>query len=173
MLTINSILSSSSNSDESITLQFVNAKSHLLYGLPDLNFIEPPIDPRLNHVDFVDLISDLYWRIMHSGFEYETRCLYLEQHALLCTLGDPKLLRRSLQSARAHVVDVHWKVVLSAWLRYKRRDGELVGVSALDCIGKVLECPKSALDKDGYHSYRGGGERSVPLRTGKGEAGQD
>ncbi|KAI3829987.1 hypothetical protein L1987_04119 [Smallanthus sonchifolius] len=149
-LTINSILSSSSNSDESISLQFVNAKSHLPYGLPDLNFIEPPIDPRLNHVDFVDSISDLYRRIMHSGSESEARCLYLEQHALLCALGDPKLLRRSLQSARAHAVDVHSKVVLSAWLRYERRDDELIGVSAMDCIGKILECPKSALVDDGY-----------------------
>ncbi|KAI3695536.1 hypothetical protein L1987_78533 [Smallanthus sonchifolius] len=113
-LTINSILPSSSNSDESISLQLVNAKSHL--GLPDLYFIEPPIDPRLNHVDFVDSISDMFQRIMHSGSESEARCLYLEPYALLCALGDLKLLRRSLQLARAHAVDVHSKVVRSAWL---------------------------------------------------------
>ncbi|KAK9069096.1 hypothetical protein SSX86_013212 [Deinandra increscens subsp. villosa] len=152
-LTISSILSSSSssNSDETASLRFVNAnKSHLPYGLPDLNLIEPDIDAHINHVDFVDSVSDVYNRIMHSDSDCEKSLLYLEQYALLCALGDPKLLRRSLQSARAHAVDVHSKVVLSAWLRYERREDELVGVSAMDCIGRVLECPKSALVNGRY-----------------------
>lgn len=146
-LTINSILSasSSSTSDESTILPFVNAKSVLPYGLPIAHLIEPPLDPHLNPVDFVDSISELYRRIIHSSSESETCCLYLEQYALLCAVGDPKLLRRSLQSAREHAVDTHSKVVLSAWLRYERREDELVGISSMDCIGKVLECPKSAL----------------------------
>ncbi|KAD3336515.1 hypothetical protein R6Q59_028659 [Mikania micrantha] len=153
-LTINSILSSSSNSDETSSTQFVNAKSHLPYGLPDLHLIEPPIDRYLNHVDFVDSISEIYRRITQCFSDSERSCLYLEQYAILCALGDPKLLRRSLQSAREHAVDVHSKVVLSAWLRYERREDELVGVSAMDCIGKVLECPKSALVSNGYDPFR-------------------
>ncbi|KAD3338490.1 hypothetical protein R6Q59_026743 [Mikania micrantha] len=154
-LTINSILSSSSNSDESMSTAFFNAKSLLPYGLPNLNMIEPPIHPHLNHVDFVDSISDIYRRILHSTSESERCSLYLEQYAVLCALGDPKLLRRSLQSAREHAVDIHSKVVLSAWLRYERREDELVGVSAMDCIGKVLECPKSALiNDDGFDRSR-------------------
>ncbi|XP_076957241.1 ethylene-overproduction protein 1-like [Bidens hawaiensis] len=134
-LTIYSILSSSSSSDE-------YSKSHLPYGLPDSNLIEPPIDRFLTHLDFVDSVSDLYRRILHSGSESG---LYVEQYALLCVVGDPKLLRRSLQSAREYAGDVHSKVVLSAWLRYERREDELVGISGMDCIGKALECPKSAL----------------------------
>ncbi|KAM0051187.1 putative chromatin remodeling & transcription regulator BTB-POZ family [Helianthus debilis subsp. tardiflorus] len=150
-LTINSILSSSSSSstsDESIN-SIINSKSHLPYGLPDSTLIEPPIDPFLRPVDFVDSISDLYTRIVHSccdepgtesGTKSGTCCgLYLEQYALLCALGDVKLVRRSLQCAREHAVDVHSKVVLSAWLRYERREDELVGVSALDCIDEEEE----------------------------------
>ncbi|KAJ0782951.1 putative chromatin remodeling & transcription regulator BTB-POZ family [Helianthus annuus] len=149
-LTINSILSSSSSStsDESIN-SITNSKSHLPYGLPDSTLIEPPIDPFLRPVDFVDSISDLYTRIVHScchepgtesGTKSGTCCgLYLEQYALLCALGDVKLVRRSLQCAREHAVDVHSKVVLSAWLRFERREDELVGVSALDCIDEEEE----------------------------------
>ncbi|MFS7902833.1 putative chromatin remodeling & transcription regulator BTB-POZ family [Helianthus anomalus] len=165
-LTINSILSSSSSSstsDESIN-SIINSKSHLPYGLPDSTLIEPPIDPFLRPVDLVDSISDLYTRIVQSccdepgtesGTKSGTCCgLYLEQYALLCALGDVKLVRRSLQCAREHAVDVHSKVVLSAWLRFERREDELVGVSALDCIGKVLECPKSALVDGGLNCFR-------------------
>ncbi|KAK1428651.1 hypothetical protein QVD17_17490 [Tagetes erecta] len=146
-LTINSILSSSSNSDELI---LVNAKSHLPYGYPDLNLIEPPIDFNLKEIDFVESISKIYTRIANSCCESEKCCLYLEQYALLCAVGDLKVCRRSLQLARECAVDVHWKVVLSAWLRYERREDELVGVSSMDCIGKVLECPKSALIDGGF-----------------------
>lgn len=45
-------------------------------------------------------------------------------------LNDQKLLRRCLQAAREHAADMHSKVVLSAWLRYERRENELVGISS-------------------------------------------
>ncbi|KAK9057554.1 hypothetical protein SSX86_022390 [Deinandra increscens subsp. villosa] len=61
-LTINSILSSSSNSDESISISLPFAKSHLPYGLPDLHLIEPPIHRYLTPVDFVDSVSDFHRR---------------------------------------------------------------------------------------------------------------
>lgn len=51
--------------------------------------------------------------------------------------------------ARQYAPDVHSKVVLAAWLRYDRRDDELVGVTSSNCGGRVLECPKAALEK-GY-----------------------
>ncbi|KAK1388094.1 hypothetical protein POM88_016272 [Heracleum sosnowskyi] len=60
-------------------------------------------------------------------------------------LGDSKLLRRCLQSARQHAVDPVSKVVVSAWLRYERREDELVGVSGFHCVGRVLKCLKAAL----------------------------
>ncbi|MCD7454480.1 hypothetical protein HAX54_024972 [Datura stramonium] len=60
-------------------------------------------------------------------------------------LPDPKLFRKCLMSARLQAVDVHTKVVLSAWLRFERREDELIGVSAMDCCGRSMECPGSAL----------------------------
>ncbi|KAI7745081.1 hypothetical protein M8C21_013553, partial [Ambrosia artemisiifolia] len=165
-LTINSILSSSSHSDDSLSFLNVNNNNnninvnvkslHLPYGLPDLDFIVPKIESFLYHVDFIEKSCDLYKRIAVSccGDEYGVCGLYLEQYALLCALGDGKLLRRSLQLAREYAVDVHSKVVLSAWVRYERREDELVGVSPLDCIGKVLECPKAALVDDGRACFR-------------------
>ncbi|KAI3502716.1 hypothetical protein L1887_30963 [Cichorium endivia] len=99
----------------------------------------------------MDLISNLYRRITHSSSKSKSCRLYLEQYALFCAVGDPKLLRRSLQSARENAVDIHSKVVLSVWLRYERRGDELVGISAMDFIGKILECPKSAFIDNVYH----------------------
>lgn len=138
-LTINSILSETTSSTSSSALK----SSH--YGIPNLHLIEPLIVPYLNCVDFVDSISDLYKRIINCCEKTQLCYLYLEEYALFCVLGDSKLLRRSLQCAREHAVGVHAKVVLSAWLRFERRDDELVGVSGLDCIGKVIECPKLSL----------------------------
>ncbi|KAK1393231.1 hypothetical protein POM88_012287 [Heracleum sosnowskyi] len=78
------------------------------------------------------------------------KCLmFVEQYALLCGLDNSKLLRRCVQSARQHAVDPVSKVVVSAWLRYERREDELVGVSGFHCVGRVLECLKAAL-VDGY-----------------------
>lgn len=69
----------------------------------------------------------------------------LEQYSLLRSLGDPKLLRRCLWMARQNVAEVHSKVVLAAWLRYERREGELLGSTSLECGGHILECPQAAM----------------------------
>lgn len=37
------------------------------------------------------------------------------------------------------------KVVLAAWLRYERREDELLGTNSMDCCGRNLECPKASL----------------------------
>ncbi|KAK4731452.1 hypothetical protein R3W88_024440 [Solanum pinnatisectum] len=131
--TINSILSES---------------PFLPYGLPKTHSFEPPLDLSLKSLDFVQSLADLYRKLQMTQ-DFNKSLLHLEQYALLYTLGDPKLLCRCLQSARQHAVDVHSKVVLSAWLRFERREDELVGSLAFDCIGRVLECPKTAL----LHGY--------------------
>ncbi|KAM7515506.1 hypothetical protein LguiA_005089 [Lonicera macranthoides] len=51
-----------------------------------------------------------------------------------------------------HTDDVHSKVVLSLWLRYKRKKDELLGTSSLDCVRRFLECLKVALIH-GYDLY--------------------
>lgn len=40
---------------------------------------------------------------------------------------------------------MHTKIVLVVWLRYDRREDELIGVNAMDCCGRNLECPKVSL----------------------------
>ncbi|KAM7496417.1 hypothetical protein LguiA_020831 [Lonicera macranthoides] len=137
-ITINSILSNSISVTECL----------LPYGLPITHFLEPPIDPFLKSVNLVESLSDLHRRIEISSGS-DKSWIFLEQYSLFCSIGDPKLLRRSLQSARQHAGDVHSKVVLSSWLRYERREDELVGTSSLDCVGRFLECPKAAL----IHGY--------------------
>ncbi|KAM7519501.1 hypothetical protein LguiB_018463 [Lonicera macranthoides] len=62
---------------------------------------------------------------------------------------DPKLLCRSLESVRQKAGNVHSKVVLSLWLRYKSREDELLGTSLLDCVRQFLEWLKAAL----IHGY--------------------
>lgn len=114
------------------------------YGLPQMDLIEPQIDPFLKFVDFVDVIADVYRRLENCP-ELEKSEVHMEQCAIFRGLPDPKLFRRCLRSARQHAVDVHSKVVLSAWLRYERREDELSGVSAMDCSGWSLECPKNSL----------------------------
>ncbi|XP_059626440.1 ethylene-overproduction protein 1 [Cornus florida] len=138
-LTINSILSNS-NDTNSVSM----AEPLLPYGLPTTDLLEPPIDPHLKSVDFVENLADLYRRLVGCPVSSKSS-MCLEQYSLLCSLGDPKLLRRCLQAARQHAIDVHSKVVLSAWLRYERREDELVGISSLDCGGQMLECPRAAL----------------------------
>lgn len=123
-------------------------ESFLPYGLPKTHSFEPPLELCLKSVDFVQSLAELYRKLQMTQ-DFNKSLLHLEQYALLYTLGDPKLLRRCLQSARQHAVDVHSKVVLSAWLRFERREDELIGSSAFDCIGRVLECPKAAL----LHGY--------------------
>ncbi|GFZ13319.1 tetratricopeptide repeat (TPR)-containing protein [Actinidia rufa] len=114
----------------------------LSHGLPTADLLEPPIDPHLRPVDIVEALAELYRRREHCPNE---SLICLEKYSILRGLGDSKLLRRCLQAAREHSVDVHAKVVLSAWLRYERRENELVGISSSHCIGRVLECPKASL----------------------------
>lgn len=137
--TINSILSSTVD-----TISVSTVDSLLPYGLPTTDSLEPPIEFCLKSVDFVESLAELYRRV-ERGPDFDKSLVYLEQYSLLCSLGDPKLLRRCLQFARQYAVDVHSKVVLSAWLRYERREDELVGTSPMDCIGRILECPRAAL----------------------------
>lgn len=115
-----------------------------IYGLPQTDLIEPQIEPNLKFVDFVETLADVYRRIEGCP-EFEKSGMYLEQSAIFKALPDPKLFRRSLRSAREHAVDVHSKVVLSAWLRFERREDELIGMSAMDCCGRSMECPGSSL----------------------------
>ncbi|XP_059305051.1 ethylene-overproduction protein 1-like isoform X2 [Lycium ferocissimum] len=139
--TINSILAESADTVSRST-------AFLPYGLPRSDSFEPQVEPCLKSVDFVESLAELY-RKVEMTHDFGKALVYVEQYAVLYSLGDPKLLRRCLQSARRHAVDVHSKVVLSAWLRFERREDELVGSSALDCIGRLVECPKAAL----LHGY--------------------
>uniref|UniRef100_A0A5B7ARA8 BTB domain-containing protein n=1 Tax=Davidia involucrata TaxID=16924 RepID=A0A5B7ARA8_DAVIN len=140
-LTINSILS---NSNDTNSVSVSVAQPLLPYGLPTTDLLEPPIDPHPKSLDFVETLADLYRRLQNSP-QFNKSLICIQQYSLLCSLGDPKPLRRCLQAARQHAVDVHSKVVLSAWLRYERREDELTGISSLDCSGRILECPKAAL----------------------------
>lgn len=150
-ITINSILSNPSHANS------ISVPDTLFpYGLPTTDFLEPSIDPHLKNLDLVQALADLYRRIeVCPGFDKSF--IYLEQYSLFCSFNDPKLLRRTLQSARQHAIDVHSKVVLSTWLRYERREDELVGTASLNCIGRVVECPKAALihgyDPDSVYGY--------------------
>ncbi|KAL3622750.1 Ethylene-overproduction protein 1 [Castilleja foliolosa] len=115
-----------------------------IYGLPQSDLIEPYIDPCLKFVDFVGILAELY-RKFENCLELKRSELYMEQCAIFRGLPDPKLFRRCLRSARQNAVDVHSKVVLSAWLRFERREDELLGVSAMDCSGWNMECPRMSL----------------------------
>lgn len=119
-------------------------ESLLPYGLPASDLLEPQIEPCLKSVDFVETLADVYRRIENCP-QFEKSKMYVEQCAIFRGLSDPKLFRRSLRSARQHAVDVHTKVVLAAWLRYERREDELVGSSSMDCCGRNVECPKASL----------------------------
>lgn len=117
-------------------------------GLPVPDLIEVPIESSLKSVNFVQTLADLYRRLENSSLGAKSD-LYLEQCTVFRGVFDPKLIRRSLRTARQHAVDVHLKVVISAWLRYERREDELVGVDTMECRGRVFECPKSSLE----HGY--------------------
>ncbi|KAJ0266785.1 ETO1-like protein 2 [Hirschfeldia incana] len=119
------------------------SRSLLPHGFPTTDLLEPPLDSYLKPIDLVESLSNLYRRIESSS--ENTSMLYLEQYTVLCSLGDAKLLRKCLLNARRYAVDVPCKVVLSAWLRFERREHELVGVESMDCNGFAIECPKSSL----------------------------
>ncbi|CAN8253197.1 unnamed protein product [Cochlearia groenlandica] len=121
-----------------------SSKSILPHGFPTTELLEPPLESYLKPIDLVESLSNLYRRI-ESSSESEKSMLYLEQYTVLRSLGDAKLLRRCLLYARRHAIDVSCKVVLSAWLRFERRDHELLGVVSMDCNGFAIECPKASL----------------------------
>ncbi|XP_047310093.1 ethylene-overproduction protein 1-like isoform X2 [Impatiens glandulifera] len=138
--TISSLLSIPNDS-----VSLPEAVDHLLlYDLPTTDLLEPQIDPFLKPVDCVDDLADVHRRLEICSAS-EKSSMYMEKYSLLRGLGDPKLLRRCLQAARQNAGDVHSKVVLSAWLRHERREDELSGISSMNCIGRILECPKAAL----------------------------
>ncbi|XP_028759091.1 ethylene-overproduction protein 1 isoform X2 [Neltuma alba] len=120
------------------------ADNLLPYGLPKADQVEPQIEPSIKPVDFVETLADIYRRI-ESCPDLEKSHLYLEQCALFRGLSDPKLIRQSLRSARQHAIDVHSKVVLASWLRYERREDELIGSSSMYCCGRYIECPVANL----------------------------
>lgn len=95
-------------------------------------------------MNFVETLADVYRRTANC-LQFEKSEAYLEQCAIFRGLPDPKLFRRSLRLARQHAVDAHSKVVISAWLKYERREDELIGTSAMECCGRNVECPKAAL----------------------------
>ncbi|KAL7265601.1 hypothetical protein ACSBR1_003392 [Camellia fascicularis] len=147
-LKVNSIRAKSTRNFQSNNVQINNttvlAEALAAYGLPQSDLLEPQIEPCLKSVNFVETLADLYRRIENCP-QFEKSGLYLEQCATFRGLSDPKLFRRSLQSARLHAVNVHSKIVLSAWLRFERREDELIGTSSMDCCGRNIECPKASL----------------------------
>ncbi|KAK6935692.1 Tetratricopeptide repeat [Dillenia turbinata] len=116
----------------------------LPYGLPSTNLLEPPIEPYLKPINLVESLADVYRRIDQSS-QSQRSLLCIEQYSLLCGFCDSKLLHRCLRLARQWAVDIHSKVVISAWLRFERQNDELESTYSVDCSGRVHECPKSAL----------------------------
>ncbi|VFQ90989.1 unnamed protein product [Cuscuta campestris] len=152
-----SIQHSSNNVDPATLAEALTA-----YGLPQADLMEPQIDPCLKPLDFVQTLSELYLKIEGCP-QFEKSRVFLEQCAVFKGLADPKMFRASLVSARKHAVDVHSKVVLSAWLRYERRENELIGVSAMDCCTRSMECPRCSL-VPGYNP-ESANDRCACLRT--------
>ncbi|MBA0603693.1 hypothetical protein Gorai_003830, partial [Gossypium raimondii] len=121
------------------------AETLIPFGFPRTDHLEPSIEPHLKPIQLIETLADLFRR-SEACLESEKSLIYIEQYSILSSLGDPKLLRRCLRAARQHALDVHSKVVLSAWLRYERREDELEGVSPMDCSSRfILECPKATL----------------------------
>ncbi|KAI0519856.1 hypothetical protein KFK09_007317 [Dendrobium nobile] len=125
-------------------------------GLPSPDLIDPSIDPFLRPIEHVDALASSFRSLSSamsslasSSLPSSSLCdVHLEHCALLRSIGDPKLLRRALRSARIHSQDIHHKIVLSAWLRFERREDELEPFpSPLNCspTSPALECPRAAL----------------------------
>jgi len=119
--------------------------SLLPYGLPMTNLLEPKIESSLVSLDFVETLASAYRRAEDRP-QFERTEVFLEQCTIFRGLADPKLFRRSLRSARQHATNVHDKIVLAAWLRYERREDELIGSTSMDCSGRNLECPRATLE---------------------------
>ncbi|GMI88896.1 ETHYLENE OVERPRODUCER 1, ARABIDOPSIS ETHYLENE OVERPRODUCER 1 [Hibiscus trionum] len=113
---------------------------------PTADLLEPPIEPHLKPIRLIETLADLYCRLETCLEPAEKSLICIEQYSILSSLGDPKVLRRCLRASRQLASDVHSKVVLSAWLRYEKREDELEGVSSMDCSSFILECPKATLE---------------------------
>ena len=128
--------------------KFSNSVSAVLslfpFHLPTTDSIEPTIEPYLKPINLIESLADIY-HMLESCPQSAKTSIYIEQYSLLRNLGDQKLLRQCLRTTRQNAEDVLSKVVLSAWMRYERREDELVGVSSMDCGGYILECPKANL----------------------------
>ncbi|KAH1033796.1 hypothetical protein J1N35_045970 [Gossypium stocksii] len=121
------------------------AETLIPFGFPRSDHLEPSIEPHLKPIQLIETLADLFRR-SEACLESEKSLIYIEQYSILSSLGNPKLLRRCLRAARQHALDVHSKVVLSAWLRYERREDGLEGVSPMYCSSRfILECPKATL----------------------------
>ncbi|XP_047169685.1 ethylene-overproduction protein 1-like [Vigna umbellata] len=113
--------------------------------LPSTDTIEPPLEPHFKPINLVETLSEFYQR-MEFCSQSNKAVMCVEQWSLLRGLGEQKILRRCLRTACQNAEDVLSKVVLSAWLRFERRDDELAGLCSMDCGGYVLECPKKNLE---------------------------
>lgn len=103
---------------------------------------DPSLEPFFKPVDYVETLAEIHEQLeAASGIERAT--LFLEQSFVFRGLGETKLLRRSLRSARQSAVTVHEKLVYSAWLKYEKRDEELNDGTATFCSGRKLECLQS------------------------------
>lgn len=105
---------------------------------------DPPIEPYLKPVDYVNTLAEIYVQL-ETAAEEDKATLYLEQSCVFRGLGETKLLRRSLRSARQHAVSVHEKLVYAAWLKYEKRDEELNDGTPNFCSGRKLECLQTVL----------------------------
>ncbi|XP_075489889.1 ethylene-overproduction protein 1-like [Primulina tabacum] len=171
-LRVNSIRSKSHRHNQSLS-QGNNGNTSVLkealsvYGLPQIDFIEPSIDPCLKFVDNVEILADVY-RKLEKCPQFDRSGVYIEQCSIFKGLPEPKLFRRCLRSARQHAVDVHSKVILSSWLRFERREDALFGVSAIDCCRWSMECPRSSL-LSGYNPESSNDPCSCPRDFEEGE----
>ncbi|CAH8325678.1 unnamed protein product [Eruca vesicaria subsp. sativa] len=144
-LLVNSFCSKSTRTYPPPNHNAVVSKDSLLpYGLPNTDLLEPQIEPSLKFVDLIDKLAEIYRKIENCS-QLEKSDAYLEQCVIFRGLSDSKLFRRSLRLARQHAVNVHTKVVLASWLRYERREDELIGTTSMDCCRRNLECPKASL----------------------------
>ncbi|KAK7300903.1 hypothetical protein RJT34_11754 [Clitoria ternatea] len=139
---IRSLVSKSKSNNTTTTSEVANLVLPL--QLPPADSLEPCIEPYLKPINLVETLAELHHRLECCP-QTQKALLYVEQFTLLRSFGDHKLLKRCLRTARQNAEDVLSKVVLSAWLRFERREDELEGVSSMDCDGCILECPKMNL----------------------------
>ncbi|RLN41812.1 hypothetical protein C2845_PM01G12000 [Panicum miliaceum] len=139
---------------------------HLPCGLPVADALEPALDACLRPVDHVGALAASFRRVSATteGGDDDLCDAYLEQHALFQSIGDARLLRRSLRAARVHADDPHRRVVLAAWLRYERREDELdpapPPLALCTATTPLLECPRAAV----FASVSSGVEPVCPCR---------